>query len=203
MMKTLRELRKSHAFTIIELVVVIAIVAVIFTFGMAYYRKYTVQKRFQTDFDKLVGTLKEAQIQARAYGKDSENYAGTGSMLNGQQREKYLCRMVMKTSAGVAKYDRIDEFKDVKLFFQAGNAPMSDTRLLTQYEGVAVTFGCKNGDDYTYDCVLLFGPDGTLYFPSGYVGKTMYIEMRTADSSMIRRVIIDQTTGTITTQTIK
>jgi len=202
-MKTLRKLRKSHAFTILELIVVFVIIAITFTFGIAYYKKYTVQKRFLTDFDKLVGTLKEAQIQARAYGKEPENYAGTGAMQNGQYREKYICRMVMKTSAGTAKYDKINEFKEVKMFFQAGNAPMTNERLLEQYEGVAVSFGRKDEDTYTYDCVLLYAPDGTLYFPSGYAGKTMYIEMRTGDDSMIRRVFIDQTTGAITTRIIK
>lgn len=208
-MKTLRKLKKSHAFTLIELIVVIVIIAITFTFGMAYYKKYTIQKRFLTDFDKLVGTLKEAQIQARAHGKDSENYAGTGAMQNGQYHVQYICRMVMKTSTGSAKYDKIDEFKEVKLFLQAGNAPMTNDRLMSQYEGVAVTFGSKSGNTYAYDSVLLFGPDGTLYFPSGYTGKTMYIEMqggidnRTGIASMIRRVTIDQTTGAITTQIIK
>ncbi|MCE1245190.1 MAG: prepilin-type N-terminal cleavage/methylation domain-containing protein [Firmicutes bacterium] len=195
---------KSTGFTLIELIVVFAIIALIFTFGVAYWKNYQIQKRFLTDFDSLVTKISEAQQAAKAYGKDPTGYSTTGTIRNGQTRDKYVCRLARK---GMNATDTIDTYTGLTITTTAAVNPMTQSELNTKFNGVALNFGYKASsaaDDYVYDFCFLFESDGTLYFPSpGYAYEDVRIDVAGNSGKLMKRIYINQLTGNIRTEDVK
>lgn len=203
-MKFFKGSRKNFGFTLIEIIVVIAIVAILFTISLGRYNQYVRVRQFNAAFDNLKSTIEEAQAQARAYGKDPTGYQESGSLRQNVIRDKQFLRLVRRD---LGKNDIIEEFVNVYTFISAANAPMTQARINSHYKGVAVTYGNKTGpgtNDFEYDWVLMFGPDGNLHLPGLDASvNEIYIEMSTRDNTHKSRLYIDRYTGRTRIERIK
>ncbi len=210
-MKGFFERRNGPGFTLIEMMVVIAVAAIVFTIGLIGWKKAQVGRQFDTDFDTLVATLQSARTFAAKYGSPPENFSGSSTPTHGKSYDRHICRLVIN---GINDADQIKSFKNIKISYDANGSYALPAGGMTQnlidgnFKGVALLFGSESGNSYSYDSTILFNPDGSVCYtpfvtpPSEGIDKIKII-METTDNSKKAEILLDRNTGTITTNKIK
>ena len=202
--------RNKIGFTLIELIVVIAIAAIVFAIGMIYWRKATVGRQFDTDFDKLVELLRSAKAMAGKYGEDPTNFQGAQNATNNKSYDQHYVRLVVN---GLSEGDQEIVLKNAKISYANSDEALGgmaqtliDDDSNNDFKGVAVLFGSKNNGAYTYDSSILYCPDGSLCytpFTSPPSNNEIKITMESTDGSKKGEIVIDRNTGIIRPKKIK
>ena len=203
--------RNKLGFTLIEMMVVIAVSAIVFTIGMIAWRKAQIGRQFDTDFDKLVSTLEQARTYASKYGSSPENFSGSTTPSHQRSYDRHVCRLVIN---GINENDQIVVLKNTKISYDTGTnyalpiGGMAQTLVDGNFKGVALMFGQESSGSYTYDSTILFNPDGSVCYtpfaspPSPGVNEIKII-METTDNSKKGEIILDRNTGSIRSTKIK
>jgi len=195
----------KRAFTIIELLIVIAIIAIALSFGLLHYRRQLAFREFQTNFDKMVQQIKEAQAKAKAYGSLPSGYQGDEDPHTGETRDY----RVFIVNNGLGRNITYEEYNDVRLDFNFLIRPMNQQRMEEEFKGVCIAFGYNetggDPDEYNFDNTLIFGPDGIPIMPSdGTVQAPSNIDLGGGkiikDEFAIRMAIEDSSGNTIRDQ---
>ncbi len=164
-------MRKRHrAFTTMELIIVVAIAAVILAIGMLRYRQQMMRQRFRVACDNLVQQIKQAQAEARAYGQMPSGYSDDLDGSNNQTRDY----KVFLINNGIQQPMRYKEYKNLTLNFNFMIKPMREDNLKNNFKGVCLAFGYPDPEHparYKYDNMIIFGPTGAPVMPtSGGIG---------------------------------
>lgn len=191
--------KKNKGFTFIEIMVVLAIIAILVTIGTIYWSKQVRDKEFNAKFDEMVQQVSEAQALARSYGMDPTGYDSDGSFSNNVQQD-YVGMLAVK---GLNKTPKFQEYNNVQINFTNFQiTSMTESKFNSDFQGAAILYGTKSGSAYTFDKMLIFGPNGAPLTPTGETAPsdTYYeIEMCRRDSGgnyiKCSRLRINSTTG--------
>lgn len=193
--------KRRSGFSLLELLIVVVVMSILILIGTINWRASIRMQEFNTQFDRFVQQLKEAQTMARAYGLAPEGYESGGDATFDQQGEY---RITVYTN-GMNSAPRSQNYKD--LIFNFDNfeiKPMDEDKLREQFKGAAIVFYFKGEDGYTATKMLPLNPNGTPACPIDQGAPTdayyeLEVTQKDRDGALMqsRKIRMDSNTGAL------
>jgi prepilin-type N-terminal cleavage/methylation domain-containing protein len=134
--------KSNNGLTLIEVIVVVAILVIIIAIGTINYTEQIKLKRYMTSVDKLMSMLERANSEGKAFGLPAENYFASGSSGTIEAGRNYTYRVSVITR-GTEKSDKSEILENVNITFNFDLPPMNQSQV-ENFRGVLLVIAYQN-----------------------------------------------------------